>query len=270
MDQAEVERFKSVAAAFFAEGDELKGAVVGELERATKAIEAVAAQLERGGAAVIDTPEVKAIYDDARAAQRVLYERNWSIAIDAIKKLVSIETAAKTTANAEIQPSKAIQASLAQTRAMGLDSSILQFYWGMAFLSLHASIGQCTGACEKYLGRKVGSHDVQKRVLRFLKVFGVDLAGVAVAFCFLPSIAEAVRQLKADPAREGAEAETRTSTSIAKVVNYRKLVEGLTHETEFAERITSTSVEAVRDARMHLAQGIPEIRQALYDARPTS
>jgi hypothetical protein len=65
MDRAEIERFKAVAAAFFAEGDELKEVVAGELARAKEAIDAVAAQFERGGAAAGDTPEVKAIYDDA-------------------------------------------------------------------------------------------------------------------------------------------------------------------------------------------------------------
>jgi hypothetical protein len=257
MGPKDVEQFTALGAALFAGCQTLSDAFLEQLDLARRATDEVVDKLSAGGAAAAGTPEIVEHYDEAASAQRLLYERSRSIAVEVSARLTAClerpvphETGPRAPLEAAFDAQALPKSGLAEKRAnlAKFDMGIAQFFTGAALITLDSTFATSIDTCEAFLGRTVGSHEAASRMRRVGEAFVVDLASFATKFPFFATTVEIVRQWRYDPQLAAQQEEIRTGEGMAKVVNFKHLVQRLSDDgINHAAGMINTSLSAVEE-----------------------
>ncbi len=258
MEPKDVEQFTALGAALFAGSQTLSDGFPEQLDLARRATDEVVDKLSAGGAAAAGTPEIVEHYDEAASAQRLLYERSRSVAVEVSDRLTAClerpvphETEPRASLEAAFDAQAPPKSGLAERRAnlAKFDMGIAQFFTGTALITLHSTLATSIDTCEAFLGRAVGSHEATSRMRKVGETFMVDLASFATKFPFFATTVEIVRQWRYDPQLAAQQEEIRTGEGMAKVVNFKHLVQRLSDDgINHAAGIINTSLSAVEES----------------------
>lgn len=255
MTPEEAQKFSELAASLFASFPELRDDLQPEVKRAAQATHEVTEQLAVGRAVLDTLPEARKPYDDAQAAQASLFNRNVELVIRGLTPLAGMQLAKPDAAMLKTSIPAEQEAAIRELRTMGFGLAMAQFFSSVTLIMLHCSVGSYLDTCEAYLGRKVGSHEVRKRVFPVIKqaamaapgVFAPPLISNVVAA--VPVVFEAWKQVKASPTEEGKKGELTFAERLKRLFDLSEQATKLSEEMFLAEGIVATSSEALVELR---------------------
>lgn len=264
MDSAAMGQFITTSKELFDASRRLNEALFQQLSVAGEGQREIVGQLKAGKAGAAGVAELQEHYEEAEEATRRLHARTRELASGASNALGKRLGGSGVVEGGRGDPKELWSGALPDSddpalgKVVGLaefDLAFSQFYISATLIMLQSFAKTSVDSYEAFLGRPIGAREMRERLTEVGKAFAADLAAIVTKFPFFATALEGVRQWQRDPQREAELEQIKNAEGVAKVIQFKALVERLGGDgADYAEGILAQSVDAVSGSAL-----VPEL-----------
>lgn len=182
MTDEQRDNFMALARHIASEVPELNETLLAEVRRSGEAFTEVDGALAKS-IDKDDRPRVRQFFVEAQDSHKKLFQENLDLADVSIRALAGDTPIPRPKVPSEVHTASALDAAVRHMRNLSFGFAIQEFFTGMALILIQLSLEDYLSACEAFWGRRIGSHDAQRRLIAVLKELAIaSAAGGALAF----------------------------------------------------------------------------------------